>query len=163
MSLLESWNWCFFLSPWMLKIFEEDIWFRLPNWDIVSSVPVSLVLLGKGGGGLEGAVLLERKGWMGWIDWRGGIGGREPPHSTTWAENGIITEYTEKCPSLVYAYSLACGTYYTVHSEMKVFVPRRLFFAAPQRIAITLSPIYYQKKQRFTTRKNQEEHGPDVM
>ncbi len=41
-------------------------------------------------------------------------------------------------------------------------VPRRLFFAAQQRIAITLSPNYYQKMQRFTTRKNQEEHGPDV-
>ena len=44
-----------------------------------------------------------------------------------------------------------------------IFVPRRLFFAAQQRIAITLSPNYYQKIQRFTTRKNQEEHGPDVM
>ncbi len=44
-----------------------------------------------------------------------------------------------------------------------LFVPRRLFFAAPQRIAITLSPKYYQKMQRSTTRKNQEEHGPDVM
>jgi hypothetical protein len=42
-------------------------------------------------------------------------------------------------------------------------VLRRLFFAAPQRIAITLSPNYYQKMQRSTTRKNQEEHGPDVM
>ncbi len=42
MSLLESWNWGFFLSPWMLKIFEEDIWFRRPNWEIVSLVPVSL-------------------------------------------------------------------------------------------------------------------------
>jgi hypothetical protein len=42
-------------------------------------------------------------------------------------------------------------------------VPRRLFFAAQQRIAITLSPYYYQNIQRFTTRKNQEEHGPDVM
>jgi hypothetical protein len=41
-------------------------------------------------------------------------------------------------------------------------VLRRLFFAAQQRIAITLSPNYYQKMQRFTTRKNQEEHGPDV-
>ncbi len=40
-------------------------------------------------------------------------------------------------------------------------VPRRLFFAAQQRIAITLSPKYYQKMQR-TTRKNQEEHGPEV-
>ena len=37
-----------------------------------------------------------------------------------------------------------------------------IFFAAPQRIAITLSPNYYQKMQRSTTRKNQEEHGPDV-
>jgi len=42
MSLLEPWNWGFFLSPWMPKIFEEDIWFRLPNWEIVSLVPVSL-------------------------------------------------------------------------------------------------------------------------
>ncbi len=42
-------------------------------------------------------------------------------------------------------------------------VPRRLFFAAQQRIAMTLSPNYYKKIQRFTTRKNQEEHGPDVM
>ncbi len=42
-------------------------------------------------------------------------------------------------------------------------VPRRLFFAALQRIAITLSPKYYQKNQCFITRKNQEEHGPDVM
>ncbi|MFN9983673.1 MAG: hypothetical protein ACK53Y_27355, partial [bacterium] len=41
-------------------------------------------------------------------------------------------------------------------------VTRRLFFAAQQRIAITLSPNYYKKMQRFTTRKNQEEHGPDV-
>jgi len=39
---------------------------------------------------------------------------------------------------------------------------RRLFFAAQQRIAITLSPEYYQKMQRSTTRKNQEEHGPEV-
>ncbi len=29
-------------------------------------------------------------------------------------------------------------------------VPRRLFFAAPQRIAITSSPNYYQKMQRST-------------
>ena len=36
------------------------------------------------------------------------------------------------------------------------------FFAAQQRIAITLSPEYYQKMQRSTTRKNQEEHGPEV-
>jgi len=42
-------------------------------------------------------------------------------------------------------------------------VPQRLFFAATQRIAITLSPNYYKKMQRSTTRKNQEEHGPDVM
>ena len=47
--------------------------------------------------------------------------------------------------------------------KVKEPVPPRLFFAAPQRIAITLIPIYYQKKQRFTTRKNEEEHGPDVM
>ncbi len=49
----------------------------------------------------------------------------------------------------------------TVHNNN--IVPLRLFFAAPQRIAITLSPNYYQKNQRFTTRKHQEEHGPDVM
>ncbi len=40
--------------------------------------------------------------------------------------------------------------------------PRRLFFAAPQRIAITSSPKYYQKMQRSITRKNQEEYGPEV-
>jgi hypothetical protein len=34
-------------------------------------------------------------------------------------------------------------------------VPRRLFFAALQRIAITWKPKYYKKK-------NQKEHGPDV-
>jgi hypothetical protein len=49
------------------------------------------------------------------------------------------------------------------HTSSVHCVPRRLFFAAEQRIAITLSPNYYQKMQRFTTRKNQEEHGPDVM
>ncbi len=38
MSLLESWNWCFFLSPWMLKIFDEDIWFRLPNCRVASFI-----------------------------------------------------------------------------------------------------------------------------
>ncbi len=43
MPLLESWNWYFFLSPWILKIFEEDIRFRRPNRDIVSFVPVSLL------------------------------------------------------------------------------------------------------------------------
>ena len=47
-------------------------------------------------------------------------------------------------------------------AKSTVVVPRRLFFAAQQRIAITLIPNYYQKMQRFTTRKNQEEHGPDV-
>ncbi len=70
MSLLESWNWCFFLSPWMLKIFEEDIWFRLPNWDIVSSVPVSL---------LSYSVLLCVAGQAYWRE-----GGRG------WASNPII-------------------------------------------------------------------------
>ncbi len=39
MSLLESWNWCFFLSPWMLKIFEEDIWFHRPNPRVASFIP----------------------------------------------------------------------------------------------------------------------------
>ena len=48
-------------------------------------------------------------------------------------------------------------------NEYNVIAPRRLFFAAQQRIAITLSPNYYQKMRCFTTRKNQEEHGPDVM
>ena len=43
MSLLESWNWCFFLSPWMLKIFEEDIWFRLPNRSVASFILSFLV------------------------------------------------------------------------------------------------------------------------
>jgi hypothetical protein len=46
--------------------------------------------------------------------------------------------------------------------EIYLSVPQRIFFAAQQRIAITLSPNYYKKMQRFTTRKNQEEHGPDV-
>ncbi len=41
-------------------------------------------------------------------------------------------------------------------------VPRRLFFAAQLRIAITWSPNYYQKMQRSITRKNQKEYGPDV-
>ena len=44
MSLLESWNWCFFLSPWMLKIFEEDIWFRLPNRRVASFILSFLVM-----------------------------------------------------------------------------------------------------------------------
>ncbi len=43
-----------------------------------------------------------------------------------------------------------------------VFVPRRLFFAAQQRIAITWSPNYYQKMCCFITRKNQKEYRPDV-
>ncbi len=47
-------------------------------------------------------------------------------------------------------------------SKRYTIVPRRLFFAAPQRIAITSSPKYYQKMQRSITRKNQEEHGPEV-
>jgi hypothetical protein len=41
-------------------------------------------------------------------------------------------------------------------------VPRRLFFAAQQRIAITWSPNYYKKMQRSIRRKNQKEYGPDV-
>jgi hypothetical protein len=57
---------------------------------------------------------------------------------------------------------LNCASF-TTEKFLKVsIVPRRLFFAAPQRIAITLSPNYYQKMQRSTTRKNQEEHGPEV-
>ncbi len=50
----------------------------------------------------------------------------------------------------------------TVIPSDKHIVPRRLFFAAQQRISITWSPNYYKKMQRFTTRKNQKEHGPDV-
>ncbi len=50
-----------------------------------------------------------------------------------------------------------------VSKPCKGVLLRRLFFAAQQRIAITLSPNYYKKIQCFTTRKNQEEHGPDVM
>jgi hypothetical protein len=49
MSLLESWNWCFFLSPWMLKIFEEDIWFHRPNPRVASFIPPFLG--GEWGGG----------------------------------------------------------------------------------------------------------------
>jgi len=45
---------------------------------------------------------------------------------------------------------------------VKIMNASRLFFAAQQRIAITSSPNYYQKMQRSTTRKNQEEHGPEV-
>jgi hypothetical protein len=40
-----------------------------------------------------------------------------------------------------------------INQEKCVFgvVPRRLFFAAQQRLAIILSPNYYQKMQCFTT------------
>ena len=38
----------------------------------------------------------------------------------------------------------------------------KIMNASQQRIAITSSPNYYQKMQRSTTRKNQEEHGPEV-
>ncbi len=58
---------------------------------------------------------------------------------------------------LLLSYSMIC--YLGIRSS----VSGRLFFAAQQRIAITLSPNYYQKMRCFTTRKNQEEHGPDVM
>jgi hypothetical protein len=51
---------------------------------------------------------------------------------------------------------------HTVIFKGTVIVPRMLFFAAQQRIAITLSPEYYQKMQRSKMRKNQEEHGPEV-
>ena len=40
-------------------------------------------------------------------------------------------------------------------------VPRRLFFAALQRIAISWKPKYYQKMRCFITRKNQQD-WPDV-
>ncbi len=50
----------------------------------------------------------------------------------------------------------------TKNNILQISVLRRLFFAAPQRIAITSSPKYYQKMQRSITRKNQEEHGPEV-
>jgi hypothetical protein len=49
------------------------------------------------------------------------------------------------------------------HTNSVHCVPRRLFFAAQHRIAITSSPNYYQKIQHFTRRRNQEAHGPDVM
>jgi hypothetical protein len=42
-------------------------------------------------------------------------------------------------------------------------VPRRLFFAAPQRIAITSSPNKYQKMRCFITRKNQEETAEETF
>jgi hypothetical protein len=48
MSLLESWNWCFFLSPWMLKIFEEDIWYHLPNRRVASFILSFLAETGSG-------------------------------------------------------------------------------------------------------------------
>jgi hypothetical protein len=48
------------------------------------------------------------------------------------------------------------------YNERKMFVPRRLFFAAQQRKAITWRPKYYQKMRCFITRKNQKEYGPDV-
>jgi hypothetical protein len=46
---------------------------------------------------------------------------------------------------------------------MIIIVPRRLFFAAQQRIAITWRPKYYKKMRCFITRRNQKEYGPDVM
>ncbi len=52
--------------------------------------------------------------------------------------------------------------YFLIKISRSLTVPRRLFFAAPQRIAVTSSPKYYQKMQRSITRKNQEEHGPEV-
>jgi hypothetical protein len=36
-------------------------------------------------------------------------------------------------------------------------------FCCPTENSHHLNPKYYQKMQRSTTRKNQEEHGPDVM
>ncbi len=48
------------------------------------------------------------------------------------------------------------------HMRGRGVVPRRLFFGAQQRIAITWRPKYYKKKRCFITRKNQKEYGPDV-
>ena len=58
-------------------------------------------------------------------------------------------------------YFLILSRYETAHF-LKV-VPRRLFFAALQRIAISWKPKYYQKMRCFITRRNQKEHWPDVM
>ncbi len=42
-------------------------------------------------------------------------------------------------------------------------VPRRLFFAAQQRIAITLKPNQYQKNRCSKRRRNQQEEQREVM
>ncbi len=58
---------------------------------------------------------------------------------------------------------ICCPTFFSSHKNHKIVnVPRRLCFAAQQRIAITWSPNFYKKMQRFTTRKNQKENRPDV-
>jgi hypothetical protein len=63
---------------------------------------------------------------------------------------------------VLFLFNMPLKSSYGTPNPFNIVVPRRLFFAAQQRIAIALSPNYYQKMQRFTTRKNQEEHGPDV-
>ncbi len=75
-------------------------------------------------------------------------------------ENILIN--VSSCPIL--SPFLVCEAPFCHKKSKSLFptVPRRLFFAAQQRIAITWSPNYYKKMQRFTTRKNQKEHGPDV-
>jgi hypothetical protein len=88
-----------------------------------------------------------------------------------WNLSGIIVEQSTEKSNLAAKGSgyrprdeKFCGCFFEKHfNSIFYIVPRRLFFAAPQRISITSSPNYYQKNQRFTTRKNQEEHGPDVM
>ena len=52
---------------------------------------------------------------------------------------------------------------YSVPTNGFPAVPRKLFFAAQQWIAIAQSPKLHQKNQLYILRKNQEEHGPDVM
>jgi hypothetical protein len=44
------------------------------------------------------------------------------------------------------------GKYFPISSYISV--PRRLFFAAQQRIALTWKPKYYKKMRCFITRKN---------
>ncbi len=45
----------------------------------------------------------------------------------------------------------------------KYIVPRRLFFATQQRIAITWKPKWHQKIRSFKRRKYQQKKGPDVI
>jgi hypothetical protein len=69
--------------------------------------------------------------------------------------------YNELFPTTSYTKILKTLSKQRKSADFIDIVPRRLFFGGPQKIAITSSPNYYQKKQRFTMRKNQEEHGPD--